>query len=76
MAAARNSCTGNRGKTVEKVAAVKCSTYEPEKVYEAIKEALSINCYHCLFACPHDAIGIVSSPMNKLIRVIRYIIGI
>ena len=40
MAAARNSCTGNRGKTVEKVAAVKCYTDEPEKVYEAIKEAL------------------------------------
>ena len=25
---------------MEKVAAVKCPTYEPEKVYEAIKEAL------------------------------------
>ena len=31
---------GIGGKTVEKVAAVKCPTYEPEKVYEAIKEAL------------------------------------
>ena len=41
-----------------------------------VENNLCINCYHCLFVCPQAAIGIVSSPMNKLIRAIRYIIGI
>lgn len=41
-----------------------------------IENNLCIKCYHCLFTCQHEAVGIVSSSTNKLIRAIRYIIGI